>query len=335
MLHHLNSPQEVKKAYPFAAAAKMEGIDFYYFSFQAVDFERKKINGWVYEDREWKQKLMDFPSVIINSCNPKNKKQSEILKRLGEMAVLTSHPVGNKLNVYKKLLNGGAFSDYLIPSTLLTSAEALLELLQERKKAVIKPVKGNHGKKVFFVERNENSYIVTEDTNAFSVDQVQLYSFVDQLVNEQKFLLQPYIYCKTKSGSSYDFRLHVQKNGIGTWDITLIYPRISAGKKLISNISNGGYRGELAPFLKEEFGADAVKVKSALEDFAYNFPKHFETLYIHSFDELGLDVGVDENQKLWLFEVNWRPGSKNREFDVAKRLIPYCVYLAGQNRLST
>lgn len=68
-------------------------------------------------------------------------------------------------------------------------------------------------------------------------------------------------------------------------------------------------------------------VKEQLEGFALEFTRHFESLYKHSFDELGLDVGLDENEQLWLFEVNWLPGSKHREWEVAKRLIPYCQYL--------
>ena len=102
---------------------------------------------------------------------------------------------------------------------------------------------------------------------------------------------------------------------------------------MISNISSGGYRGELDSFLKDEFDDDSKKVKESLEEFALTFSAHFDTLYEHSFDELGIDVAIDANQRLWLFEVNWRPGSKNREFDVAKRLIPYCKYLLNENSI--
>jgi hypothetical protein len=99
---------------------------------------------------------------------------------------------------------------------------------------------------------------------------------------------------------------------------------------MISNISSGGYRGELSPFLKDEFGEEADKIKGFLERFALSFSSHLDTLYEHPFDELGIDVGIDYLERLWLFEVNWRPGSKNREFEVAKRLIPYCHYLANR-----
>ena len=143
---------------------------------------------------------------------------------------------------------------------------------------------------------------------------------------EQKYLIQPFIECKTKTGLTYDFRLHVQKNGLGKWVIGLIYPRISGNHKLISNVSSGGYRGELNSFLQEQFDQEYYNVKRLLEQFALSFSAHFEELYNKPLDELGIDIGIDHEHKLWIYEVNWRPGSKHREFEVAKNLVKYAEY---------
>lgn len=334
MLHSRKSPYQVTKAYPFAAVAKLENIDFIYFSFDSVDFDDMKVSGWVYENREWKQKQMEIPSVIINSCNPKNKKQADILEKLKKKAVLTSHAVGNKLKVYKKILEGKVFAKHLIPSKLLTTPEKLMIFLDIEQSAVIKPLKGNHGNLVIFLEKVQDNYQVTEGNTIQSLNRQQLCNFIEQKTRGRQFLFQPFIKCKTKAGLAYDFRLHVQKNGEGLWEINLIYPRISGGLKLISNIKSGGYRGELDSFLTEEFAENARNIKRSIEKFALNFPAHFETLYPYGFDELGIDVGIDEKGRIWIFEVNWRPGCKNREFEVARRLIPYCHYLFEQNRLS-
>ncbi|MFP7299290.1 YheC/YheD family protein [Neobacillus niacini] len=331
MLHYRKNPADVKKAYPFAAVAKMEGMHFFYFSFKNVDFDNMKINGWMYEEGKWIQKQVDFPAVVINSCNPKTENQRLILKKIKKYAMVTSFPVGNKMKVYKKVKKAKVFASYLIPSAALHNSEEIITFLINQPRAVVKPFSGNHGKKVFFIEKTEEHYKVTEGFTILYLDEEELISFFRPIITAQKFLLQPFIECKTKNGLTYDFRLHVQKNGEGKWEITLIYPRISGNAKMISNISSGGYRGELASFLEDEFDENAAKVKDILEDFALSFPAHFDTLYEHSFDELGIDVGIDPDHKIWLFEVNWRPGSKNREFEVAKRLIPYCKYLLSEN----
>jgi glutathione synthase/RimK-type ligase-like ATP-grasp enzyme len=331
MLHYRKNPEDVKKAYPFAAVAKMEGIHFFYFSFNNVDFDNMKINGWIYEEGKWNQKHVDFPAVVINSCNPKTENQKIILNKIKKYAILTSFPVGNKMKVYKKVKKAKVFANYLIPSTTLQKSEDLISFLNNQPRAVIKPLSGNQGKKVFFIEKAEELYRVTEGLNTMYMNEKELTRYVHPLITVQKFLIQPFIECKTKNGLTYDFRLHVQKNGQGKWEINLIYPRISGNAKMISNISSGGYRGELTSFLKDEFDDNAEKIKEGLEYFALTFSAHFDTLYEHPFDELGIDVGIDANLNLWIFEVNWRPGSKNREFEVARRLIPYCKYLLDKN----
>jgi glutathione synthase/RimK-type ligase-like ATP-grasp enzyme len=334
MLHYREHPTDVKKAYPFAAVAKMEGIHFFYFSFKNVDFDNMKINGWIYEEGKWIQKQVEFPAVVINSCNPKTEKQTKIVRKLKKYTIFTSFPVGNKMKVYKKVKKAKVFAPYLIPSTTLLMSDELISYLKNQPRVVIKPHSGNHGKKVFFIEKTEEQYKVTEGSNTMYMNEKELNRYFQPILTAQKFLMQPFIESKTKNGLTYDFRLHVQKNGEGKWEITLIYPRISGNAKMISNISSGGYRGELVSFLKDEFDEHSKKVKETLEVFALTFPAHFDTLYEHSFDELGIDVAIDANQRLWLFEVNWRPGSKNREFDVAKRLIPYCKYLINENSIT-
>ncbi|MCM3571042.1 YheC/YheD family protein [Neobacillus mesonae] len=331
MLHHRKHPDMVKKAYPFAAVAKMEGIDFIYFTFNDIDFEGEIVNGWIYEKGEWVQTEKKIPKVIINSCNPKNEEHSLILRRLKTTAVFTSFSVGNKYKVYNKVKKAETFASYLIPSKTIQHSNDLLSFLESHHAAVMKPVSGNRGRRIFFIKKTNEGYQWTDGSITHVFDKKELTAAISQPLEEQRYLLQPYIECKTKSGLTYDFRLHVQKNGNGQWEITLIYPRISGNTRMVSNISSGGYRGELIPFLKDEFQQDYRKMKKNLETFALSFAAHLDTLYENPFDELGIDVGIDHQQKLWLFEVNWRPGAKNREFQVAKRLIPYCRFLAEMN----
>lgn len=331
MLHYRKHPKNVKKAYPFAAVAKMEGIPFYYFSFDQVNFADRKINGWVYEKGKWIQKQLDFPAVVINSCSAKNSNQEAVFRELKKHATFTSFPVGNKWTVYRKLLAAEKFASYLTPTFRLRKSGELINFVKNHGKAVMKPLSGRQGQQVFFLEYDRNDFVLIDGGMRKQLSQQELKIFIISKISEQKFLYQPFIESKTKKGLAYDFRLHVQKNGSGEWEITSIYPRISGSDKMISNISGGGYRGELSTFLSEEFGANAGEINKKLKHFALNFPTHFDSLYKHPFDELGIDVGMDSQQKLWIYEVNWRPGSKKREFDVARRLIPYCKYLASHS----
>ncbi|KSU64401.1 hypothetical protein AS034_00740 [[Bacillus] enclensis] len=327
MLHHRSQPHRVKKAYACAAVAKMQDINFCYFTYSGVNKKDKKIKGWVFQEGKWKRKNLNYPEVIINLSNPKTKEQSIVTKELKKHCIFTSHSVGNKLTVYHKLKNKKKYASYLIPSLPLTGFGEVTAFFQQYQKLVIKPLSGNKGKNVYFLEQQDAHYLVTAGLSSQKYSQNELEVWIHQLLLDNRYLIQPFILCRTNAGLTYDIRIHVQRNGRGRWEINLIYPRISGTGKLVSNVSSGGYRGDWVPFLKAEFGQDWEEVRGKLESFAHAFPRHFDSLYPHSFDELGIDVGIDENLKLWIFEVNWRPGSKHREFEVAKRLLPYCAYL--------
>ncbi|WP_174732466.1 YheC/YheD family protein [Mesobacillus harenae] len=285
--------------------------------------------GWIYENGNWIKKKMPYPDVIINLIGPITEKQQKVKNSLKQKCKFTSYSVGNKMRVYKKISKGEIFADYLIPTVKIENEMSILNFLDKFSKVVIKPYSGNKGRNVYFAERKHSEQIILTDSDQVKIlHNSDFLPYMKTLISVEKYLIQPYIVCKTKKGLAFDFRIHVQKNGRQEWETTLIYPRISGTSKLISNINRGGYRGELLPFLLDEFGAESYKIKEQLEQFSFTFPGHFESLYKHDFDELGIDVGLDQKHKLWIFEVNCKPGSKHREFEVAKRLLPYAVSLS-------
>ncbi|MGM0876094.1 MAG: YheC/YheD family protein [Bacillota bacterium] len=331
MLHSQKDPSIVKKAFACAAVAKMEDVEFYYFTYGSVDVVHEKIDGWIYEKGKWIPQKKEFPDVIINISSPKNEKQALISEKLKKKCLFTSSSVGNKMKVYKKILKGKQFSDFVIPFFYIKKGKEVPLFFKTYHRIVIKPITGSQGRDILFIEKlPSDSFLVINGSKSVVYTKEDFILYIEELIAGKKYLVQPFIESKTKAGLTYDLRLHVQKNGLGEWDITLIYPRIS-GSKMASNVSSGGYRGELIPFLEEEFGEHYFNIKRLLEHFALSFSNHFESLYDNDFDELGIDIGIDENQKLWIYEVNWRPGSKHREFEVAKKLIPYAVFLANKN----
>jgi UDP-N-acetylmuramoyl-tripeptide--D-alanyl-D-alanine ligase len=151
--------------------------------------------------------------------------------------------------------------------------------------------------------------------------------------------MQPYINCRTKSDCSYDFRLHVQKDGQGKWVITSIYPRIGANGSITTNLNSGGYTLYLEPFLKQEFGDLYYDIKRYLEHFSLQLAQHLDKIQKEHFseeiDELGIDVAFDNNGKICIYEINWRPGCPPTfylELDVIRNLIRYAIFLARKHQ---
>ncbi|MGG0458649.1 YheC/YheD family protein [Bacillus mycoides] len=334
MLHHRKDPNDVKKAYTYAAVAKAEGINFFYFTLGKVNIETEKILGKTYENGKWVEQEFSFPDVIYNASVHVSDKNQQIYDHLYEKVPFTSHSIGNKLSVYNRINRAKKFKQYLIPFYELNDVNKFFDMINRYEKLIIKPISGHQGSGIVFIEKNGMNYSMNESEQISSINKKQLRSFISDKIQEQGYIVQQFISCQMKSGHVYDFRLHVQRNGEGKWVITSIFPRIGPLGSVVSNMASGGYSTYLDVFLKAEFDNDWYNIKRYLERFAVTFSNHFNSLYKDVlFDELGIDVGLDKDQKLWLFEVNWRPGVPNifnLELDVARNLVHYARYLAGK-----
>src|SRR5690554_264352 len=336
MLHHRRNPIKVKKSYAYAAVAKAEGAELLFFSPGRVDLDQKIINGYMYKDGKWQEVKSRFPDVIYNAGSPdKLKEQQRVIDNLKSNIPFTTHSIGNKLSVYYRLKLDGTFKNYLIPSHNILSLKQFYHYLNHYRKIVFKPVNGHKGQNIVYIEIIENNKFLFRINNKDKyINESVLKEYVTNKIKIDRFIIQPYIKSVTKSGNAFDFRLHTQKDGSGKWVITSIYPRIGPLGSIVSNINSGGATNYLEPFLKQEYGEMHYNVKQYLEQFSLKLAKKMDELqkkyFNETIDEIGIDVGLDEHDKIWIFEVNWRPGCPPTfylELDVVKNMINYAMYL--------
>ncbi|WP_107942616.1 YheC/YheD family protein [Metasolibacillus fluoroglycofenilyticus] len=341
MLHHRKDPTTVLKSYAFAAVAKVEGVDFFYFTPKSVNFTRKTILAQVYENGAWYEKECPFPDVIYNAGSPEKLAVSkDIIGKLRKEIPFTTNSIGNKWNVAKRLLAYKDFAKYIIPTEIIQKTETVHQHLAKYPTIAFKPIDGRKGKGIYFISKEGTSYTVKHNSTVTKYTKTQLDALLAQQLATGTFIVQPYIRSVTKSGLVFDFRLHVQKNGDGNWVVTTVYPRVAPAGSLIPNINNGGYTNYLEPFLQQEFAEQAYDLKRTLEHFSLSLARHLEHIQIQEFgeliDEIGVDVGLDQNMRLWIYEVNWRPGCPPTfylELDVVKNTIRYAKYLADNKQV--
>ncbi|WP_273125068.1 YheC/YheD family endospore coat-associated protein [Bacillus weihaiensis] len=334
MLSHRKHPTSVFKAYAFAAVAKLEDVLFYFFSPSQVDFNKKEIRGWIYEDGEWCEKTFPFPDVIYNASSPKTEKQRKIIRKLEDYVPFTSHPIGDKLEVYRKIYDARVFSDYLIPTFKVTNEKSIFSLLSHTSSIVLKPINGSRGRDIFFIKKVDKTYIIFDRTKHVEYTESLLLQLLNEMIQKRNYLCQPFIQSFTKNHSTYSIRLHVQKARRGEWELTTIFPTIS-DNSFVANLHQSGTTMDINEFLKLEFQDDYYNVKRYLERFALMFSKHFDTLYPYPLDELGIDIALDANKKIWIYEVNWRPGTPpllSLELDVARQKILYAKYIVENSK---
>ena len=338
-MHYRKKPLKLNRAYAFASVAKAEGAELLYFSPGAVDFEKRAINGYIYNNGEWVNTVSRFPDVICNVVGFSRDKQIEAAERLEKEIPFTSYSIGDKLNVFNNLMKFNLFSNYLIPSEKVLSVNHFFLLSSKYPELVFKPSSGCQGVDVYFIKRENKLFRILSGAEETNVDADKISDFISNKIKQEEYIVQPYINCRTKSGDPYDFRLHVQKDSKGEWVASSIYPRISPNGGIICNISQGGYTNELMPFLRREFEEDSYKVKKYLEVFSLQLAAHMDEiqkeLYNEELSELGIDVGLDKNQRIYIYEINWRPGHPPLiylDLGVIKNTVGYAIFLADRAR---
>jgi len=336
-MHYRKNPEGLNKAYAFAAVAGAEGAELLFFSPGSVDFEKKEINGYVYNNGAWINKLSRFPDVVYNVVGLINEKQNAVADRLKKEIPFTSHSIGDKMTVYKNIEKYKTFSNYLIPSETVSSVGSFFNLLKKYGEIVFKPSSGRRGSHVYYIAAKNESYEILSGGDKTVCSFSEISDFISGKTEREEYLIQPYINCRMKSGNAYDFRLHVQKNINGEWVIAKIYPRIAPAGSIVCNLSCGGYTNDFKTFLIQEFGGEYLNIQKYIEVFSLSFAAHMDKIqneiYGEDLDELGIDIGLDGNQKINLYEVNWRPGFPplmTLDLNIIKNIIHYSMFLANK-----
>ena len=327
LLHTRLDPKLVSRAYLYSAIARNEGAHLYYFTSRDIDFSKKTIKGKYYRRGVWVAKEIRFPDVVINVSGPNTPKQRAIYNRLESMVPFTSHRVGNKMMVYNRLIKAKTFSAYVIPYQPIRSVDDILPFLEKHQKIIIKPNAERHGNYIYYVEKTDDEYRFIYRNREFRKKEEDAKDYMGMMLKDRPMLMQKYINSRRKTGEAYDFRLHVQKDGYGIWQNTAILPRVSQDERIITNLSQGAFLSIFECFIQNEFSDRYRSMKFKIEGFALLLARHFDTIYNCEFDELGIDIGIDEDGKIWIYEVNWRPGHVYIEMKAARNAVDYAIYL--------
>jgi D-alanine-D-alanine ligase-like ATP-grasp enzyme len=88
--------------------------------------------------------------------------------------------------------------------------------------------------------------------------------------------------------------------------------------------------------LRSAFGARAEQVLEHAKEVAIKLAEAIERNYAHRLAELGFDLGIDQNENVWMFEANAKPGRSIFKHPSLKaqgrtshvNLYEHCLYLS-------
>jgi glutathione synthase/RimK-type ligase-like ATP-grasp enzyme len=318
-----NSVASAERFRRYARAALAEGFDeVVLFAPNEVDLVQRHIRGCVYrKDGTWRRQVSPFPNINIDIgyyISPRNVRNAIRVKNMRSMP-FTGYGLGNKWKIQQHLMESLELAPHLLPTAPMKAVPDILAFLEQHKVIMLKPINGKGGQgiirlsaslsaadgkpgKVGYHVKNNDSKLTFSTRNAVAV-------YLRRIMMRGPHLMQQWIDIRNTQGQVYDIRALVQKDGKGSWQLAGLAVREGQRNKITSNLKTGGQAYEASAYLKSQFGEERGSfLTESARALAAHIPLHLEASYGIRLSELGIDLAVDRDGRLWLLEVNIKPG---------------------------
>ena len=311
------NPTELAKL--VSITSKSYGIDVIYLRPKDVDMLNGKVSGKIFINNKWIQIQTELPKFIDISRFCFKRKNREIINYLRENTILSDDGriSFNKKRLQEKLSEDPKFKNLVIPSKIANEFDDILNFVEDYKKIVLKPVSGQFGDGIYILIKDDKNYRLLFKDNEEILSKQEIHNFFNEKIKGKRYLIQKYINSKTRQGYPFDCRINVEKNGKGEWETARKFIRIGIGQKVVSNISQGGGVSNVKPFLKTNFGDKWKQIINDIDEIANTLPYKIEQLRETELMTLGIDIGIDSDGKVYLFETNSAPGTTQLRAEVA------------------
>lgn len=298
-------------------AAEYGGL-LYFFTLSDIDWEQLKVNGYYWnESKVWTKTTYPLSEVIYDRCfGDGSKEKSKVLRetifnRKLPIKVFNEAIKITKKETYQHLMNYCEVNNH-VPTFLPYTPEKLRQLMNEYESIYIKPNNLYKGKGVMKVTRKVKTYEINfreGKTNQviFCHDFQSLLDQINSLLLENyEYVLQAEIQLSTFLGNRFDVRVMLQKREPSVWEVSAVNARIAPVGSVITSPRSGGNVLRIKDVLASSFPGREVEILEQIKTISKEIGYKMEDKY-GFLGELGIDLGIDVNGKVWLIEVNGRP----------------------------
>lgn len=319
----------------------------FFYVFHIKDFSIDGIDGYYYDNDGWRKSKIILPNIVYNRIHSRKLEASSFFKKFINEINQQKIPIFNERFLSKweihNILEGEEHLHPFLPDTALYSEEKLPAYLEKYNSVFIKPVNGSQGRNIFKVSYDLGKIIV-EASSAGDHEKTKVFNHVSEFIQwfrkrqtQTVFIIQQSLPLSTYQSRQLDFRVLCHRTHQHDWRVTSIVSRLSAKSQFVSNLARGG---EMMKPLKPL--TNLFDQKTALSQVAFMKELSIEIANVISqsstglFGELGIDIGVDENGRIWIIEVNSKPSKNMEEQNAkirpsAKAIFEYATALAFQH----
>lgn len=325
------------------------GILLYYFTEKGFYVPTQSMQGLIkHPDKNvWKIRHLPLPDVIYDRAYHQTKTQFSARAKLLSMlvydygAVKINNPRIISKKIFYNVLSKYPYLQQYLPETIVSNNyENILAMFSRHDTIVTKPVVGYSSINILFIcnkGKLEITYMHKSKvkTRRFSSENKLLHFIKDYYKNE-KIIIQQGIDKLTYKGRALTLRLFMQKGIDGKWNCTDNAVCLGTKGNPFTNTRHGGkndYFDNIMPRVLKSKEHKLDNLKNNLHDIAISTVKCLDAYY-GSFGELGVDIGLDNDLNIWLFEANamaWKEVENLASIMAAQhsRPLEYAMYLAG------
>jgi glutathione synthase/RimK-type ligase-like ATP-grasp enzyme len=317
----LSMESEVSYIDEIAIRANSCGMECFRFLPSKIHPHTLKVTGRRFDfgQQLWIDCEFPIPTLLYDRCfygDDEHSKQSipivSWLKSREDITFL-GYGLPNKLDLYHALKTS-VLSPYMPQSQAITDVPIVLDELKRRKKLIIKPINGSQGYGIYYLKKNNKTYHVKTEKNKKIISRIfpnefKLSEWLKTLIQQRKYLLQPYLDLVNTELQPFDIRILLQKNELGQWVERGKGIRTGNTGGILSNLSAGG---SVVDFTEWSANLSSSKLEYICNELSFiltNLPVLLEKEFLPLF-ELGIDIGIAKNGAIWILDVNSKPGRK-------------------------
>jgi len=199
-----------------------------------------------------------------------------------------------------------------LPATEILSERTLSDMIHEYEKLYLKPDQGRKSRGIIRVERAGPSSYLLRTSNEEKQQEFarfsQLWSEVEELTSDTRYIVQQGINSITKDSRYFDLRCHALRVR-GKWVVGGICARVGAPGNIVTTSHIGGTPTPLETLftqLLDYSEEEQIEVIERLHDCILKTVKVVSPIYPRNW-EFAVDIGLDTEKQIWIYEVNNEP----------------------------
>ncbi len=292
----------------------------------------------------WIKASLPFPHVIYNRIPDRmaenREEEQSVLNKLKHLphVHLFNPEFFNKWYLYR-LLHANEEWRFMVPTTKpFDQFHTLVTMTKQYPVLYAKPIheKAGIGLMKISTDKHGQFQLIYQDHHEQRKHKVNnlehLWNVIEQKRKGREYVLQQGISLIKYQHRPCDFRILIQKDQKGIWQVTGVGVRVAGKNAISTHVPRGGSIANVHQVLKAAFPENHDYIYQRLGQNAIGIAQSIEKSYQTSLGEMSMDIGIEPNGRMWFFEAN----SKPMKFDEPairslslQRIIQYSLFLSG------